>query len=168
MSRASVGIDPGTTGAIALITEDGAVQFWDTPAPKLKVGKKERHVYDVPAMITILKNLPTGAIVTIEELHAMPKNGGLGNFASGFGYGLWMMALSLLAIPHQTVQPAKWKKALGMKKPEGETKDSDKKSVDRMFACQLFPTAVDRMNLVKHHGRADSLLIAEYGRRLAG
>jgi hypothetical protein len=167
VNRASVGIDPGTTGCLALLSVDGTVHFWDTPVNQIKVGKKTRSVYDVPAMISILKNpLLDGAIVTIEELHAMPKNGGMGNFSSGFGYGLWMMGLASLGFSHQTVQPAKWKKTLGLKKTDGDITDAAKKAGDRMFACQLFPGAVDRMNLVKHHGRADSLLIAEYGRRL--
>lgn len=168
VSRTHVGIDPGITGCLCLISAGGSVSFWDTPTNQIKVGKKTRAVYDVPAMIAILRdNLHKfgEVLVTIEELHAMPTNGGCGNFSSGYGYGLWIGLLAATGLPYQTVQPTRWKKLLGMKKVEG--KDAAKKAADRMFACQLFPSASGRMNLVKHHGRADSLLIAEYGRRCA-
>ncbi len=167
-NRVSIGIDPGTTGCVCQISAGGSINFWDTPCDKVKVGKKVRAVYDIAKMASILREAARlGApLVTIEEIHAMPKNGGCGNFSSGYGYGVWLALLTSLGIPFQTVQPAAWKKALGLKKPAGEKiTDSAKKAADKQFACRLFPSAASQMALVKHHGRADSLLIAEYGRR---
>jgi hypothetical protein len=167
--RYFVGIDPGTTGCVAMISPDGQVDFWDTPTYKVKVGKSLRTVYDLPVMINLVRSFAErDVLVTIEEIHAMPTSGGLGNFSSGFGYGLWLMALAMAGLPHQIVQPAAWKKYLGLKRPVGKPKDSEKKAADLVFAQRLFPAAVEKMHIVKHHGRADSLLIAEYGRRSSG
>jgi hypothetical protein len=163
-----IGIDPGTTGAVALLSPNGDVRFYDTPTTQVRVGKKNRAVYDVVAMRRILRDFelldPT---VTIEEVHAMPKNGGCGNFSSGYGFGLWVGLLTAFGYPFTTVQPLRWKKILGIKHAAGSS-DADKKNSDRMLACRLFPKAADQMNLVKHHGRADALLIGEYGRRMSG
>jgi hypothetical protein len=154
-----------------VIRPDSTVAFFDTPIDKIKVGKSARAVYNQTAMLKLLKTIKevyadsTDLTVVIEEVHAMPKTGSQGNFGSGFGYGLWQGLLTALQIPFVTVQPGKWKKALGLKKPDGDVTDSVKKNADRLFACQIFPQSADDMNLVKHHGRADALLIAEFGRR---
>ena len=56
-SRHFVGIDPGTTGCVAMISPDGQVDFWDTPTYKAIVGKSLRTVYDLPVMITLIRSL---------------------------------------------------------------------------------------------------------------
>ena len=40
------------------------------------------------------------------------------------------------------------------------------KSAARFKAMALFPSLADQLKLVKHDGRAEALLLAEYGRRL--
>ena len=35
-----IGIDPGLTGAVALIRESGVAYLWDTPTIAVKKGKK--------------------------------------------------------------------------------------------------------------------------------
>ena len=166
-----IGIDPGTTGCCCVI-EPQMIHFYDTPTNEIRVGKTNRRVYDRRAMISILRtvqdivNREMGeCLVSIEDIHPMPKNGGVGNFSSGFGFGCWLMALDAIGLPYQIVPSQRWKKAMGLKHVMDAT-DSDKKNADRMLACQLFPQAADRMNLVKHHGRADALLIAAYGKRI--
>ena len=54
-----------------------------------------------------------------------------------------------------SVRPQVWKKALGV------TSD---KNTSLALARELFPEAV--LDLKKHHGKAEALLIAEYARRL--
>jgi hypothetical protein len=40
------------------------------------------------------------------------------------------------------------------------------KSAARFKAMALFPSMAEHLKLVKHDGRAEALLLAEYGRRL--
>ena len=54
----------------------------------------------------------------------------------------------------EMVLPQVWKKALGLKADKEES---------LIMARQLFPDAL--LNLKKHHGKAEALLIAEYARR---
>jgi len=165
-----VGIDPGTTGCVCVLEQ--AIHFFDTPTNQVKVGKTLRNVYDRREMLSILRTVQDivareggDCLVTIEDIHPMPKNGGVGNFSSGFGFGCWLMAMDAMNLPYQIVPSQRWKKAMGLKHA-AETSDKDKKNADRILACQLFPQAADRMNLVKHHGRSDALLIAAYGSRI--
>ena len=76
----------------------------------------------------------------------------------GVGYGIWIGILAALNIPYTEVHPVTWKSKImaGM----GKEKDA---SIAR--AKQLYPTA--DLSLKKHHGRADALLIAHFGRSIS-
>jgi len=166
-----VGIDPGTTGCCCVL-DSQMIHFFDTPTVQIKVGKTLRNVYDRRGMLSILRSVQDivareggECLVTIEDIHPMPKNGGVGNFSSGFGFACWLMALDAIGLPYQIVPSQRWKKAMGLKHA-ADTNDKDKKNADRILACQLFPQAADRMSRCKDHGRADSLLILAYGKRV--
>ena len=69
-----------------------------------------------------------------------------------YGYGLWVGILASLAIPYTPVRPVVWKKTFSLGKDKEQS---------RLRAQQLFPVA--DLRLRKHHGRAESLLLAYYG-----
>ena len=169
-----IGIDPGLTGAMAVITERGQiVSVYDTPV--LAMGGKggNRHVYDLPAMLSILRlycSPGMEAHAAIEKLHGIPIKSrrkpddqsdipGMGSttsFAMGLGYGVWLMGLVAAGIKYTEVPPPTWRKAMLYGLPKG-------KDTGRLRAQQLFPGA--DLKFKKHHGRADALLLAEYLRR---
>ena len=153
-----IGIDPGLTGAVAILPEG---LFFDTPTASVKKGSSKK-VYLVAEMVTILAIVDRdNAHVYIEDVHAMPGQGVSSTFSFGRGYGLWEGIVAALGIPYTLVSPVRWKRAMmdGMGKEKGAS---------RVRAGQLFPQFADLLGLVKHHGRADALLIAEYGRRQQG
>lgn len=165
MSHVFVGIDPGLSGAVAMIGNlgiagqtDETVTVFD--APVMMSGK--RLVYDIGTMKAVLSQASahTGftAMCAMEKVHAMPKNGSIGNFRLGYGFGLWEAILVVVKMRYQLIAPQTWKKAMMPDMPK--EKDSS-----RVRAIQMFPQYADKMNLKKHHGRADALLIAEYLRR---
>ena len=78
-------------------------------------------------------------------------------FNFGKGFGLWLGILAGLGIPHTLVTPQAWKKE--MMQGMGD------KDAARIRAQELFPHCVDSLSRKKDIGRADALLIAEYGRR---
>ncbi len=153
----SIGIDPGLTGAVAVLPEG---LFLDTPTTAIKAGKS-KQVYLVARMVAYLQAYRRDAHVYIEDVHAMPGNGAVPSFSFGRGFGLWEGIVAALSIPYTLVAPVTWKKSLmaGMSKDKGAS---------RLRAMQLFPNLADQLQLVKHHGRADALLIAEHGRRQQG
>lgn len=153
-----IGIDPGLTGAVAVLSPAGILEgLHDVPVLSLKVQRGTRAVYDVPGMVALLR--PYGAAqahVCIEEAQAMPGQGTRSMFTIGHGYGLWLGILAALQIPYTPVRPAIWKRSMVLGKD---------KEASRLRAMQLYPGADLRRK--KHHGRAEALLLAVYGVRHA-
>ena len=160
-----LGIDPGATGAVALIRTDGSVTFWDTPVVHIKSGKKTKTEMNAFAASELLEEIRDGnndtVFVTIEKVSSMPGQGVASMFSFGKNFGTWLGILAALKFPLQQVAPVSWKKKI--MSDMGKEKDAS-----RVKAMQLFPNTQRDLNLVKHHGRADALLIAEYGRRQLG
>jgi crossover junction endodeoxyribonuclease RuvC len=159
-----VGIDPGMEGAVAIIypveNRLPAVHFLDTPVVNVGKKGKTKREYDGQRMTQMFKDygVLNGGVVYIERQQSMPGQGVASTFTTGRGYGLWLGILTALGIPYEIVAPVTWKKNLmaDMAKEKGAS---------LIKAKQLFPLCAEDLKLKKHHGRADALLIAEFGRR---
>jgi crossover junction endodeoxyribonuclease RuvC len=151
-----IGIDPGLTGALALLSDVGAlVALHDTPVISLKTSRGLRREYDVPGLLTLLKPYAGSQVhVILEESQPMPGQGVRSMFTIGLGFGVWLGVLAALNMPYTRVRPAVWKRALGLGKDKEQA---------RLKAMQLFPTAALRRK--QDHGRAEALLLAWYGWR---
>ena len=136
-----LGIDPGKTGALAVIDSEG--RFIDV------VDFEESFDYLAGSVEQHSANFH---FAYLEEVHSMPKQGVASTFAFGQNYGWWKGVLQALRIPFKTVRPQDWQKGLVPKK-NGLT---DKPGLD--VARQLYPEAP--LNLKKHHNRADAILLA--------
>jgi crossover junction endodeoxyribonuclease RuvC len=150
-----LGIDPGLDGAAAIIM-DKAIVFLDTPTLEVTGGKKTKRHYDLPAICTWVSGLNTNLTAALEDVHAMPKQGVVSSFSFGQGLGIWKGIIAAFGIPLTMVRPERWKKE--MLGGRGQGKDAG-----RLRALELFPKA--ELQLKKHHGRADALLLAEWLRR---
>jgi crossover junction endodeoxyribonuclease RuvC len=152
------GIDPGQTGAVAIIYCDSkTVTLIDTPTEQVKKGKTNKTEYLPSSMAEILRTIKIDHVY-IEKVGAMPGQGVTSMFGFGKGFGLWLGILAGLRIPYTLVTPQAWKKNL----MEGI---SDKDAA-RGKAMQLYPDCTRELSRKKDIGRADALLIAEYGRRI--
>lgn len=168
MDTAFVGIDPGLGGAIAFVWGDGTRPLvFDTPTLEVKRGRSVKRIHNEAAMAGILRECSNAMHATIEAVHAMPGNGlrqpsisSMFNF--GQGYGTWLGILAALGIAHDRVPPRRWKEVMLAGLIRGEKDNS------RMRALQLWPALADELKRKKDDGRAEALLLAEYGRRLAG
>lgn len=161
-----IGIDPGLSGAVASIDGNGGlISVQDVPTILVQRAKGKRHAYLEGAMLTLLRDISGDPLahhvqVILENVHAMPGQGVTSMFTMGEGIGLWRMAIAALSLPLTRAEPTVWKREMGVA-------GSDKgKSVIR--ALQLFPTAAQHLTRVKDHGRAEALLLAEWGRRRDG
>jgi hypothetical protein len=69
-----LGIDPGLSGALAVLAPDGALEaLWDTPALVLRTSRGIRQEYDVPGLVALLApDTGSQTHVLIEEAQAMP------------------------------------------------------------------------------------------------
>lgn len=147
MVKAFVGIDPGQTGAIAVLSDDLPL------------------VYDYPGDVTAAANLIsdilwdyTPSLVALERVHSMPKQGVSSTFKLGVNFGAWQGILSAYDMPYIMPTPQEWQKGL-VYKSDG----NDPKSRSLAVARRLFPD-VD-LSKKKHDGRADALLIAYYAKQ---
>lgn len=179
MSRlAVVGIDPGQTGAIASLSLDGKIiTITDFNIDSMTKRINSHHFSTV--LDAILDFHETNRLkVYLEKSQAMTQQGVVSTFNYGVNYGI-LYGLLTARIPEievVEVNPRKWKKEfdLNSDKKAGIIKD---KSDSVNTAIRLYPQREDMFRRLKkngaegyvlEHGRADAILICEYGRRLNG
>jgi hypothetical protein len=149
-----IGIDPGLSGALAVLTPDGTLEaLCDTPTLTLRTSRGTRQEYDGPGLVGLLAPYAgPQSHVSIEEAQAMPGQGTRSMFTIGLGMGIWLGMLGALGLAHTRIRPHVWKRRLGL--------TSDKEQA-RLRAMQLFPGADLRRK--RDHGRAEALLLAWHG-----
>lgn len=153
-----LGIDPGVSGALAILDGGRLAGVADMPTLAAE-GKKGRRIVDGPSLLRLLRRFSSkhsGLACVLEEVRSMPRDGHVGAFSFGRGFGTIETALAACAIPYATVRPSVWKKRMGV------TADKDQA---RAIASRLLPEGATLWPLVKHDGRAEAALIALYGER---
>lgn len=149
-----VGIDPGLDGAVAVLNAKGELNdVIDTPTLLVEGGAKKKRKFVLQSMVDILENCENDTIAAIEQVGVMPDQGTVSAFCFGEGYGMWQGILAALGIPTHLVRPQVWKEAT----MDGMGKEKD---ASRLRVLQLYPRA--DVQLKKHHGRADAILIARW------
>lgn len=138
-----VGIDPGATGGIALLSADHKLMAWAMP-------ETERDISDV------FEAVRTEVLFAmIEIVHSMPEQGVSSSFSFGQNYGFLRGMLIAHKIPFGDVTPQKWQRALNIPSGKGKTKTQHKNDT-KARAQEIFPER--KMT----HAIADASLIAEY------
>lgn len=148
---AILGIDPGCSGALVLVTEQGG--YIDHLAmPTIKVGTKSR-VNGAAVAAWLRQYGITHAY--LEQVGAMPGQGTASMFTFGHAAGVAEGILQGLNIPYTLVTPQAWKKSAGL---IGSDKDAA-----RSRAIQLYPELRVLDAKAKGQAIADALLIARFG-----
>lgn len=157
----TIGIDPGIGGAITLIDEHGAL-LWAHRTPTIAPSKGSKREYDIPQMRDLLTCAFTSVdtlVVGIEKVHSLPRDGRVGAFSFGCGYGLWLGLLAGIAIPYMEIPPQRWQATMLAGLPRGpHTKTSAVRASKALFPTIPIKAKAD-------WGLADAALIAEYTRR---
>jgi crossover junction endodeoxyribonuclease RuvC len=150
MSGLTVGVDPGLTGALAILSTDGALELLaDLPIIR---DRSLAWVDGSELQSLILGALQgRGAAAIVERVSAMPKQGVASSFQFGVGFGSVLSVLQALHIRIEFVTAAVWKRSYGL---------SRDKHASLHKARLMFPAA--DLHLAKHDGRAEALLIAHY------
>jgi hypothetical protein len=144
----TIGIDPGLSGALAVLDADGQPELVaDLPVIRDRSISWIDGAVLQSMLLDALRGRQSRAIV--ERASAMPRQGIASTFTFGVGLGSILATLQTLRLPIELVTPASWKLALGLGKDK-------RASIDK--ARLLFPTA--DITLAKHDGRAEALLIA--------
>lgn len=138
-----VGIDPGKKGAATFMLEEGEI------VDIIEYSKNTPHeISDA-----FLEFLPTIKKAYLEFVCSRPGQSSKATFTFGANYGFWQGILTAFKIPYEVVTPLTWQRKMGCL-------SKGNKNVTKAKAQQLFP----KQQKITH-GVADSILIAEYGRR---
>ena len=149
-ARLYCGIDPGLSGAIGFVHENGGfAAVFDMPTLPTTTG---RRAVDFAVLAEILReHEPTFTL--IERVGPRPNEGAVGAFGFGMTYGGILSMLATMRLSHDVVQPATWKRRAGI--PAGAPKGASVATCKR-----LLPDAADHLTRIKDDGRAEALLLA--------
>lgn len=153
IKRLYVGIDPGLTGAIAILDGHGDLVALDD-LPVIANGKGSARVtrqLDPAGLAKLLPPYTSGITVALERVAARPGQGVSSVFSLGDSFGCIRGVLAALDMPVEIVTPATWKKHYQL--------GSDKEQA-RAKAIQLYPHA--DLHRVKDHNKAEAALIARW------
>lgn len=152
-----LGIDPGITGAMAILGPNGDVLVADLPMMTIPNGARKQQVLDVTAMKNYLENWQTRhrVFVFLEKTQPM-KDSAMTAFSMGQMRGSLLAICACLNISVSDVLPQAWKRKYNLLKCD--------KDASLGAAKQLFPSLAADLSRVKDHNRAEALLIAAYGK----
>ena len=150
-----IGIDPGISGAIAILENKKVIGIFDMPV--MAEGKKNKRQLNSAQLVNIIKeNIITNdeVAVVVEQVNAMPGQGVTSMFNFGQSFGVLKGIFSAMQIPMDFISPVKWKKYYNLINTQ---KDSS-----RTKAIEFFPYISSKLSRKKDANKADAILIASF------
>ena len=150
-----VGVDPGFTGAIAILDpKSWSLLIHDMPTVEIGKGKpvlNHRHTFDLLDL-----GSTTRKAAILERVASRPGQGVSATFRFGQCAGALEMALAAQGYEIFMPTPQTWKKHL-------KILNDQTGSMARGLATQRFPAQASLFSRVKDHGRAEAALMALWG-----
>ena len=151
-----VGVDPGGTGALALVHGSDLLAVADMPVWQVKRGKGFKPEIDVHGLWDLLKGWEPNC-VWFERVGGMDGQ----SASAAFNFGRLAGAAEAICKAHgcrfEFVSPHVWKKDMRL--------INTAKDDARAAATNRWPGMAEHFRRVKDDGRAEAALLAEYGRR---
>tara|TARA_A100001011_G_scaffold99216_1_gene104518 strand:- start:6548 stop:7039 length:492 start_codon:yes stop_codon:yes gene_type:complete len=150
-----IGIDPGLSGAIAIL--DGLKIFDMFDMPVMSEGKKNKNQLNSAQLVNIIKGhilSNDDTFVIVEQVSAMPGQGVTSMFNFGQTFGAIKGICAAMNLPIFYVRPAKWKKHFEL--------INASKDASRTKVIEMYPSISDRLRRKKDVNKADAVLIARY------
>lgn len=150
-----VGVDIGATGALALLSPDGALVAVED-MPILHDGPAGRRAVNAALLADVIRRFAAIAAY-VEHVGARPGEAASGAFAFGRSRGVVEGVLGSLGIPVTMIAPTVWKRHAGIA-PGRENKDSA-----RAAAIARWPAHAALFGRKSDVDRAEAALIAVAG-----
>jgi len=150
-----VGIDPGLSGAIAILENNKVLNIFDMPV--MAEGKKNKRQLNSAQLVSIIKDgtKPESEIaVVVEQVNAMPGQGVTSMFNFGQTFGAIKGVCAALELPIFFVRPSKWKKHFEL---INSSKDSSRTKV-----IEMYPSLSSQLAKKKDVNKSDAILIARF------
>ena len=150
-----IGIDPGLSGAIAILENNKVLNIFDIPV--MSEGKKNKRQLNSALLVSLLKeNIASKeeVAVVVEQVNAMPGQGVTSMFNFGQSFGILKGICSAMQLPMYFIRPIKWKKYFNLINSE--------KDASRTKAIEIFPYFSKELARKKDSNKADAILIASF------
>ena len=150
-----IGIDPGLSGAIAILEDNKIKELFDMPV--MPDGKKNKRQQNSALLVKLIKdnieNLED-TVMVVEQVNAMPGQGVTSMFNFGQTFGAIKGICAALGLPIFLVRPAKWKKHFDL--------INSSKDASRTKTIEMYPSMSEQLSKKKDVNKSDAILIARY------
>ena len=153
-----IGIDPGLSGAIAILKEKKVLEVHEMPT--MSEGKKNKRQINSAHLVGIINKykLPEKnaeeILVVVEQVNAMPGQGVTSMFNFGQTFGAIKGICAALNLPIFLVRPSKWKKHYDL--------INSSKDASRTKVIEMYPILSDILSKKKDVNKSDAILIARF------
>ena len=150
-----IGIDPGLSGAIAVLENNKVLNIFDMPV--MAEGKKNKRQLNSSQLVNIIKdniNEDEETIVVVEQVNAMPGQGVTSMFNFGQTFGAIKGVCAALKLPIFFVRPSKWKKHFEL--------INSSKDASRTKVIEMYPTLSGQLAKKRDVNKSDAILIAKF------
>ena len=150
-----LGIDPGLSGAIAILEKKKVLNLFDMPV--MAEGKKNKKQLNSAQLVNIIRENSIGdneIAVVVEQVNAMPGQGVTSMFNFGQTFGAIKGVCAALNLPIFFVRPSRWKKYFEL---INSSKDSSRTKV-----IEMYPSLSSQLAKKKDVNKSDAILIARY------
>ena len=137
-----IGIDPGLSGAIAILVKSKVKEIYDMPV--MPEGKKNKRQLNSAQLVKIISdNIEENeeVSVVVEQVNAMPGQGVTSMFNFGQTFGAIKGICAALGLPIYFVRPAKWKKHFEL--------INSSKDASRTKAIEMYPSLSNKLSKKK-------------------
>ena len=150
-----IGIDPGLSGAIAVLENNKVLNIFDMPV--MPEGKKNKRQLNSAQLVSLIKaNIKSDEdiAVIVEQVNAMPGQGVTSMFNFGQTFGAIKGVCAALELPIFFVRPSKWKKHFEL--------INASKDASRTKVIEMYPTLSSELAKKKDVNKSDAILIARF------
>ena len=150
-----IGIDPGLSGAIAILDDSKIKELFDMPV--MPDGKKNKRQLNSALLVKLINNnikSLENTVMVVEQVNAMPGQGVTSMFNFGQTFGAIKGICAALGLPIFFVRPAKWKKHFEL--------INSAKDASRTKAIEMYPAISEQLSKKKDVNKSDAILIARY------
>ena len=150
-----IGIDPGLSGAIAILENNKVLGIFDMPV--MAEGKKNKKQLNSAQLVNILKEntkISEDVAVVVEQVNAMPGQGVTSMFNFGQTFGAIKGVCAALSLPIFFVRPSKWKKHFEL--------INSAKDASRTKVIEMYPSLSNQLTKKRDVNKSDAILIARF------
>ena len=146
-----LGIDPGISGALALLEDGNLLSVHDMPVASIRRGRTDKNEVEGNWLRNLITELGWIDVAVLEQVGGITGQSASAAFNFGRSAGIAEGVVKGLSIRVVQVSPLKWQSWVGHRKGKDES---------RAAAARLWPGMAAKFSRKKDDGRAEAALMA--------